>query len=232
MENKQEMKTRKNFTLIELLVVIAIIAILAAMLLPTLSTARETARRTFCTNNLKQLGLAMSNYADDYKGYATVSDQVANFLYGPAPASRYERTLCRYLNYPVAEENSQLPPAAASICPSGGRDGTKNPRTSANTPNFSYSFSVYFTRSDVSNNRFSRLIDTRNPSTRFLCADSSVQAGAIYTYTQFAMRHNRGLDNLLFVDQHVETWSIQEKEKVQNGGVSGGVNGFWHNATW
>ena len=57
---------RKGFTLIELLVVIAIIAILAAILFPVFARAREKARQTSCLSNLKQLGLGMLMYAQDY----------------------------------------------------------------------------------------------------------------------------------------------------------------------
>ena len=60
-----------GFTLIELLVVIAIIAILAAIIFPVYSRAREKARQTTCLSNLKQIGLALQLYADDYDGVYT-----------------------------------------------------------------------------------------------------------------------------------------------------------------
>ncbi|MDD4160778.1 MAG: prepilin-type N-terminal cleavage/methylation domain-containing protein [Synergistaceae bacterium] len=69
---------QKGFTLIELLVVIAIIAILAAILFPVFAKAREKAKQTTCTSNLKQMGLAIAAYCQDYDDFLPLSNAYVN----------------------------------------------------------------------------------------------------------------------------------------------------------
>jgi prepilin-type N-terminal cleavage/methylation domain-containing protein/prepilin-type processing-associated H-X9-DG protein len=134
----------RGFTLIELLVVIAIIAVLIALLLPAVQSAREAARRIQCTNNIKQLGLALANFETSNGGYIpgygpafdqtttpnntcgsrpNVFAQILPFLEGGATYNAFNFHWCLSGFGPGAPNDtaeSQL--ISAFVCPSDGQD--------------------------------------------------------------------------------------------------------------
>lgn len=119
-EPPQAGRTGLGFTLIELLVVIAIISILAAMLLPSLATAKEKARSAGCLSNLKQIGVAINMYADEHSGALVPAEY--NVRNGAKFEEGWPNLLCsaKYLAAPRSPSFYVLSPGNSVFrCPSG-----------------------------------------------------------------------------------------------------------------
>ncbi|WP_422924560.1 DUF1559 domain-containing protein [Singulisphaera sp. PoT] len=153
-------RTRRGFTLIELLVVIAIIAVLIGLLLPAVQAAREAARRAQCTNNFKQLGLGLHNYA-------SVNTEAFPWAQGPGP---YNGWSAHVMLLPYIEQQAVF--NATNFANTGAAMWSGNP---VNTTMMRISMNVFQCPSDMD-----RLANADGHSNYMMCAGAT--ADEFYYY--------------------------------------------------
>jgi len=201
-------RKKEGFTLIELLVVVAIIAILAALLLPALYSAREKARQATCMNNLKNLGLVVMMYANDYSGYVVPPDE--DTASGPL-TSQWGWESKYGLSFGLSQFRN------LTWCPSGQNDGYFQNAYADKAGNRvaafvapgkyqSYCYNYYMGYSSNGVRVWQKLDRFRNPSRKLLILESNAsEQGLIhpsYPLRFWKFRHG-GSMNILYLDGHV-----------------------------
>ena len=214
--------TNCGFTLIELLVVIAIIAILAAILFPVFARARENARRASCQSNLKQIGLGVMQYVQDY------DEKMPNYVRdGTSPSNKFVS------NYTVWADVVQpyLKSTQVFVCPSNTfANCPQNIQTNA-TVRMAYCATATWDNGGV----FAEygypavgIVDLENSSETFMvgeAAQGATDAGYVifpppgYNGRQPGAIHFTG-GNWLYADGHVKYLDISKANETVNGVVS------------
>lgn len=206
--------TKRGFTLIELLVVIAIIAILAAILFPVFGRARENARRSSCQSNLKQIGLGIAQYTQDYD----------EMLPGATDGSGGVNQSGGWMYYTVFGTNARFDPTKGSIypyikssqifvCPSdkvGGTNGNSYASNSCVTAKDATTTAGFIFKPGLSMAKFDEsslwmLLSEEGGGTNDATDDGYISIASPNVY---ATRHFEG-SNLLFLDGHVKYFPNQ-----------------------
>ena len=233
-----------SFTLIELLVVIAIIAILAAMLLPALSAARSSAKSSGCIANLKQIGIAMAMYSGEHDdwvcpGRGGSSNNSIKWYSILAPAD--------VAPYGISFKNEKGGPNSVLLCPGEAR----TPGSYKNDNNeFSYSHyasNVYVMgnigmskNGSLGRGYLFKTHQFEDPSAVHAIGDNAHPAGFSFSYTSMlSFRHGAGderkssvstplpkggLCNMLFLDGHAESLTLDTLLNGKSMGSAGYVN--------
>ncbi|MGD9497901.1 MAG: DUF1559 domain-containing protein [Armatimonadota bacterium] len=197
---------RCGFTLIELLVVIAIIAILAAILFPVFARAREKARQVACLSNMRQLGLAMGMYIEDWRGVVPWDD----LTLGGAPEGTAPTWTWRLMIQPYVQ-NTQI-----FVCPTASRLGSFDGTWPDYGQSAGYAINMVHWDNDLGTAAEPPpghpVQDIREPTRTVLLLDYTGNYSISHWGTQqhgfvrtdaAATRHNDGC-NYLFCDGHVK----------------------------
>lgn len=223
-------KTRSvGFTLIELLVVITIISILASLLMPSLRSARESAKGAVCVSNMKQISVAVATYTAEYQYYPfALTTPGANAWAGPN--AFWANFLLPYVSSNSGSAILRCPsysPRLVTPAPLAFVDGCPCAPFSATSILFTYGYNNSFgnhqgpTPGILADN-------VRNPSQKVMLCDGLRRAGGgpygdIWYQSSvgyvnapnspFLNRHN-GRNNILFCDSHVETWTPRQISNI------------------
>jgi prepilin-type N-terminal cleavage/methylation domain-containing protein/prepilin-type processing-associated H-X9-DG protein len=185
---------RRGFTLIELLVVIAIIAILASILFPVFGRARENARRSSCQSNLKQIGLGMMQYTQDYDERYLLQDLTTglSFAHILQPYIKSKQIF-------LCPSASGEPYNTTQPYPNNGKDHVWRAISTTPTGEIVGSYGMFGNLEDSST------AEVQNVSTTAMFFDAAGPQGGYFTEPQVfdAQRHFNG-SNFCFVDGHVK----------------------------
>ena len=210
---KDNRKVRKSlsFTLIELLIVIAIIAILAAMLLPALNSARDTAKAIGCTNNLKQTGLVSMSYSSDNNDWIVPAKDTT----AAGAGTPWNELLVPHGAVFYGTDSKRT--VGTFVCPSEPKKfgwGTEEYRYTHFIINARLSGRPHDNDS-YNDNRWNRMSNIKIPTQVIFFADSLLTGTMMTKYfsTDFSYRHGKGANgsylgsgraNILYIDGHVE----------------------------
>ena len=198
-------KTSKGFTLIELLVVIAIIGILASMLLPALSMARKAARKSSCVGNLKQCGLSLNAYSNDYNDYYPIN------RYGSGDTkSRWSRILIEGSYAPEPKAGAKTMFCCTEQASQGSLNISAGIWRTDDKVGPLYAYNTYGMRMNtVGGGKISSVIrNNKGYADNYLIADSWSSGDCQMYYIGYNDKKinivHSGVANILFIDGHVK----------------------------